>query len=179
MAMRCSWNYSKRCNVTYKSWSNSSPEAVLHPLSHLYLMYVLRTSCCNDTGIIMGIGLANESRRYKITSYLIDQAPTQNDPCTWEMYPLLLSYGLMYHTCITKLSWWRHQLETLVTGPLCGEFTGPGEIPTQRPVTRSFDVFFDLGLNKRLTKQPWVWWFETPAWSLWRQCNVMCNPLTS
>ena len=34
-----------------------------------------------------------------------------------------------------------------VTGPLCGEFTGPGEFPTQRPVTRSFDVFFDLRLN--------------------------------
>ena len=31
-----------------------------------------------------------------------------------------------------------------VTGPLCGKFTGPGEFPTQRPVTRSFDVFFDL-----------------------------------
>ena len=29
-----------------------------------------------------------------------------------------------------------------VTGPLCGKFTGPGEFPTQRPVTRSFDVFF-------------------------------------
>ena len=34
-----------------------------------------------------------------------------------------------------------------VTGPLCGEFTGPGEFPTQRPVTRSFDVFFDVRLN--------------------------------
>ena len=58
-----------------------------------------------------------------------------------------------------------------VTGPLCGEFTGPGEFPTQRPVTRSFDVFFDLRLNKRLSKQPWCWWFETPSWSLWRHCN--------
>ena len=57
-----------------------------------------------------------------------------------------------------------------VAGPLCGEFTGPGEFPTQRPVTRSFDVFFDLRLNKRLSKQPWGWWFETPSWSLWRQC---------
>ena len=55
-----------------------------------------------------------------------------------------------------------------VTGPLCGEFTGPGEVPAQRPVTRSFDVFFHLRLNKRLSKQPWGWWFETPAWSLWR-----------
>ena len=59
-----------------------------------------------------------------------------------------------------------------VTGPLCGEFTGPGEFPAQRPVTRSFDVFFDLPLNKRLSKQPWGWWFETPAWSLWRHRNV-------
>ena len=55
-----------------------------------------------------------------------------------------------------------------VTGPLWGEFTGPGEFPTQRPVTQSFDVFFDLRLNKRLSKQPWGWWFETPSWSLWR-----------
>ena len=36
-----------------------------------------------------------------------------------------------------------------VTGPLCGEFTGPGEFPTQRPATRSYDIFFDLRLNKR------------------------------
>ena len=35
-----------------------------------------------------------------------------------------------------------------------GEFTGPGEFPAQWPVTRSFDVFFDLRLNKRLSKQP-------------------------
>ena len=58
-----------------------------------------------------------------------------------------------------------------VTGPLCGEFTGPDEFPAQRPVTRSFDVFFDPRLNKRLSKQPWGWWLETPPWSLWRQCN--------
>ena len=58
-----------------------------------------------------------------------------------------------------------------VTGPLCGEFTGPGEFPAQRPVMRSFDVFFDLRLNKRLSKQRWGWWFETPAWSLWRHRN--------
>ena len=60
-----------------------------------------------------------------------------------------------------------------VTGPLCGEFTGPGEFPTQRPVTRSFGVFFDLRLNKRLSKQSWGWWFETPSWSLWRQWNAI------
>ena len=58
-----------------------------------------------------------------------------------------------------------------ITGPLCGEYTGPGDFPTQRPVTRSFGVFFDLRLNKRLSKQPWGWWFETPSWSLSSHCN--------
>ena len=42
-----------------------------------------------------------------------------------------------------------------VTGPLCGEFTGHRRIPPQRPVMRSFDAFFDLRLNKRLSKQSW------------------------
>ena len=41
----------------------------------------------------------------------------------------------------------------------------------QRPVTWSFDVFFDLCLNKRLRKQSWGWWFETLSHSLWRHCN--------
>ena len=63
-----------------------------------------------------------------------------------------------------------------VTGHLCGEFTGPGEFPTQRPVTWRFDVFFDLRLNKRLSKQPWGWWFETLSWSLWRHCNARMFP---
>ena len=57
-----------------------------------------------------------------------------------------------------------------VTGFLCGECTG--ELPTQRPVTRSFDVFFDLRLNKRVSKQSWDWWFKMPSRPLWRQCNV-------
>ena len=39
-------------------------------------------------------------------------------------------------------------------------------------MTRSFDVFFDLRLNKRLSKQRWGWWFETPSWSLCRHGNV-------
>ena len=51
----------------------------------------------------------------------------------------------------------------------------PGEFPAQRPVARSFDAYFDLRLNKRLSKQSWGWWFETPSFSLWRQ--VMGVPL--
>ena len=55
-----------------------------------------------------------------------------------------------------------------VTGPLCGEFT---EFPAQRPVTRSFDIFFDQRLDKRLSKQSWGWWFETLSHPLWRHSN--------
>ena len=58
-----------------------------------------------------------------------------------------------------------------VTGHLCGEFTGHRWIPAQRPVTRSFDAFFDLRLNKCLSKQSWGWWFETPTRPSWRHCK--------
>ena len=40
------------------------------------------------------------------------------------------------------------------------------------PVTRSFDVFFDLRRNERLSKQSWGWWFETPSRPSWRHSNV-------
>ena len=46
-----------------------------------------------------------------------------------------------------------------------------GEFPSQRPVTRNFNVFFDRRLNKRLNKQSRVWWFETPSRSSWRHSN--------
>ena len=58
---------------------------------------------------------------------------------------------------------------------LCaGNSLVPGDFPAQRPVTRSF--FFDLRLNKRLRKQSWGWWFETPSRSLWRHINVEIIP---
>ena len=50
-----------------------------------------------------------------------------------------------------------------------------GEFPAQRPVTRSFDVIFNLRLNKRWSKQSWFWWFETPSRPLWRHCNDNVN----
>ena len=46
-----------------------------------------------------------------------------------------------------------------------------GGFPSQRPVMLSFDVFFDLRLNKRWSKQSRRRWFETPSRSLWRHCN--------
>ena len=79
--------------------------------------------------------------------------------------PILLSAKLVHDDVIK----WKPFIR--VTGHLCGEFTGPGEFPSQRPVTRSFDVFFDLCLNKQLSKHTWGGWFETPSCPLWRHSD--------
>ena len=75
-------------------------------------------------------------------------------------------------------SWWRHQMETFfVLLSLCaGNSPVIGEFPAQRQVTRSFDVFFGQCLNKRLCKQSWGWWPETPSRPLWRHCNGYNSP---
>ena len=79
----------------------------------------------------------------------------------------------------TMCTWWRHQMETFSallalcagTSPVAGEF------PAQRPMTRNFDVFFDLHPNERLSKQSWGRWFETPSSPLWRHSNDVFNVL--
>ena len=47
--------------------------------------------------------------------------------------------------------WWRHQMEAFseLLALCAGNSPVAGEFPSQRPVTRSFDVFFDLRLSKR------------------------------
>ena len=75
------------------------------------------------------------------------------------------------------VTWWRHQMETFsALLALCAENSPvTGEFPSQRPVTRSFDVFLDLRLNKRWSKRSRRRWFGTPSHSLWRHCNVNQN----
>ena len=78
-------------------------------------------------------------------------------------------------SCNSQLiSWWCHQMETFsALLDLCaGNSPVTGEFPAQRPVTRSFDVFFDLRQNERLSKQSWGWRFETPSRPLWRHGDV-------
>ena len=76
-------------------------------------------------------------------------------------------------TTVYQSTWWRHQMETFsALLALCaGNSPVPGEFPTQRPVTRSFDNYFDLRPNKRLSKQWWGWWFETQSCPLWCHRN--------
>ena len=87
-------------------------------------------------------------------------------------YPRYITYTIIGHKnyalCFTHIfpsyctgtvtikdcTWWRHQMETFsALLALCvGNSPVLSEFPTQRPVMRSCDVFFDLGLNKRLSK---------------------------
>ena len=77
-------------------------------------------------------------------------------------------HGRSWKTC------WRHLMGIFsVLLALCsGNSQVNGEFPSERPVTQSFDVFFDLRLNKWLNKQLRHWWFETLSRSLWRHCKI-------
>ena len=99
----------------------------------------------------------------------------------WTKYTYFLRVKFPKRCCFWKIfqfPWWRRQMETFsALLALCaGNSPVTGEFPSQRPVTWSFDVFFDLHLNKQLNKQSWGWWFETPSRSLWRHCNVDIIP---
>ena len=82
-----------------------------------------------------------------------------------------ITYHLFCH-CHSVLwgSWWCHQMETFsALLVLCeGNPMVIGGFPSQRPVMRSFGVFFDLC---------WNVWFETQSCSIRRHCNdnkIMC-----
>ena len=70
-------------------------------------------------------------------------------------------------------AWWRHQLETFSASLALCERNPPvaGGFSSNRPVTRSFDIFFGVRLDRRLRKQSRCRWFEMPWCSLWRHCN--------
>ena len=83
--------------------------------------------------------------------------------------------ALLRPCLVIRIAWWRHQMEAFsALLALCaGNSPVTGEFSSQRPVTRSFDVSFDLRLKKRLSKPPPPRhrWFETPSRPSWRHCN--------
>ena len=94
----------------------------------------------------------------------------------WTLHPIIVAWfvQLITRNCLLQCSWWRHQMEIFSASlALCaGNSPVTGEFPSNKPVTRSFDVFFDLRLNKRLSKQCRRRWFGTPSRSLWRHCET-------
>ena len=74
-----------------------------------------------------------------------------------------------YHTHDDVIKW-KH----FVIGSLSGEITVHRWIPRTKASYRELWCFlsFFLRPNKRLSKQSWGWWFETPSHPFWRHCNV-------
>ena len=78
-----------------------------------------------------------------------------------------------YSRSVWFLTLWRHQRKHF---PRYWPFVRG--IHQWIPLTKASDAelwcFSDLRLNKRLSKQSWGWWFETPSRSLWRHCVMSC-----
>ena len=74
----------------------------------------------------------------------------------------------MLHWCIccSCAPWWRNQMEPFPRYWPLVRVTGG--FPSQRPMTRKFDVCYDVRLNNGLSKQSRCRWFETPWRSWWR-----------
>ena len=111
--------------------------------------------------------LPNKFERYLSVVQQLTQANNKD-----KSYRASLTWGARWRM---DSSWWRHQMETFsALLVICaGNSSVTGEFPAQRPVTRSLNVFFDLCLTKRSSKQCWGWWFETPPGPLWCCCNVL------
>ena len=72
----------------------------------------------------------------------------------------------------SKLSFWswrRHQLETFSALLACCE--GNPSVSVTKSSDAKLWCFFDMRLNKRLSKQSTRRWFATSLHSLWRHCN--------
>ena len=103
------------------------------------------------------------TQRLHITSIYAQQL------CNGKPIIVAVNYGVLNTLYILADSaaddgkpWWRHQMEpfSALLALCAGNSPVPVNSPHKGPVTRSFDVFFDL--NKRLSNQPSGWWFETP-----------------
>ena len=125
----------------------------------------------NDNTCVQSICL----NRIMITSEMFNDINSDvNGKCHSPIHVTSLISAHLNMVGVTITPWWRHQMETFsVLLAICaGNSPVTDEFPTQRPVTRSFDVIFDLRLNKRLSKQSWGWWFETLSRSFWRHCKA-------
>ena len=104
--------------------------------------------------------------------------------CTWVVYfPgfIIFSYGSMLIVsphcsaivCFLDISWWRHQMETFSAFLAFCAGNSPANSPHKGQRRGALMFSLICALNKRLSKQSWDWWFETPSRSLWRYCNVL------
>ena len=134
-----------RRNITSLSWSKLKSYTILR----------LHYSYDPHEAVLLHILIFVKQNQVILSDYHRFNAIQQShkDVIIWKDFPMMtLSNGNIFR----------------VTGPLCGHRW----IPAQRPVTRSFDVFFHIRLNKRLSKQSRGWWFETLPRPIWRHSNA-------
>ena len=122
-------------------WPNCVTQHTLHSSNKLCWKKVAEKGCLSKFGSLLGWVL-----------------------CYWRV---------IFPPCTHSMTWWSHQMETfsVVLGLCERNPSAIGGFPTQRPATWSFDVFFELRLNRRLSKESRRRWFEMPLHSLWRHCN--------
>ena len=108
--------------------------------------------------------------RQSICNLYHDNVPTVVHIVWWcRMCPMMLLVNDMCYEFVK--AWCRHQIET--QSALLALCVGNSPVT----VTRTFDFFFDLRLNERLSKLSWGWWFETPSHPWWRHSDGIKSPL--
>ena len=129
--------------------------------------------CCPDAGFVITVGTivcryGNPRCQQRQLSWHLDNSCFSR--CMSHQVFTLFCCALL---CCDYITWWCHQTEAFSTllAICAGNSPVTDEFPSQRPVTRSFDVFLWSPLNKQLSIQSWGWWFDTPYHPLWRHCN--------
>ena len=139
-------------------WNRTQWDSPITTLANLFIVHM------NEDGSYCQVS-SHQNFQLTISESHLDHPSST----VMKWFTLTLMYIDLY--CYMLSYSWRHQMETFsVLLALCAQNSHViDEFPSQRLVTRSFDVFF-----KRLSKQSRRWWFKAPSRSLWRHCDVYC-----
>ena len=169
------WRHNERDSI-----SNHQPHDCL--LNRLSSRRSKKTSKLRVTGLCVGNSPGTGEFPAQMASYAENVSIWWRHHGSFLFYHRSVSWRLKHLASLNLYvvpmwTWWRHQMETFsALLALCaGNSPVTDEFPLQRPLTRSFDVFFDLRLSKRLSKHSWDWWFETLSRPLLRHCNGISN----
>ena len=156
----------RHSNCKICEWLNSGTSRVLCKFIHVFFMHCSNHESDSHDHVITLIpaGISNYTYR-NAWDEIIYPFPNFNGAVVhvWEWMINLIPH----HDDVIK---WKHSALLAIC---VGNSAVTGEFPAQRPVTRSFGAFFHLRLYKRLSKQWWNWWFETPSRLLSRHCNAL------
>ena len=146
------WYDSSKLQNHHQKWVTCGPTAgeIVFYIFGEKITCIVNKMSRRITGLVLSYWSVLGQQNHKV------QRPTSK-----VLTPVQKEHVILLMECWAAMTWWRHRMETLsaLLAICAGNSPVPGEFPTQRSVTRSFDVFFDMRLNKRLSKQSWGWWF--------------------